>query len=710
MGKRYEEHVFTGLTTLYTSYDANKTVLGELIRQFTGPNPTDKWAGPLPIALARPMEVSTPFAAFYPHIVPWSSTIDWAFLVENSTGASATRRVHLFEYNKATGASPVWKGYITLTLNTATAHTQRGFRVIYKKYITGQASCAGAAAVAGNGTTWLASKMTVGSRIGFGSQDPTQIVTWYEISAVGGDAAITLTGNGPNTGGYVNYVIEDLKILVSTTNATVANGGLFLAKGLKYELFVPAGTTINAAAATDDVRAVYWLADAAVVLNTGACGVAIDDFDSWTQQFCYVLDMATAKVFKYNFRVALAGLAAGKSISAFVFATGNQAVNGTLQQNNNGRIGTLQHGPGAGVKSLYFVTTTRIYRAAVAGITNGSVNWQSDQMTEVPPGGVNTFAATAVMSHIEIADSYDRLIVISSGAAGVRSYVTSYNVIGSQMDHIFLIDNKQLNQGVADAGLPVFPTINAIAFTVWSEGGICYFCRTGTTALTNILFVVPLGAHWTYAGSAPVQRLITPSIPTPSCVKFKRVAANEAEGLGSDALMVPTEPFRVYYRTSGINDNTGGWTLVDPTGDLSAAGGVDAIQFMFEFRLIGIIGVPTRIYNLTVTYEDNLETDSHYEPSLAKTVIASRIFGYRQKTAWGSNIPKMRIRLYNAATWVLQLDDDTDTHGLGTFEYSTDGVAWNPWDNTKDQVGNFIRYTAAALADGIIVRALLTLG
>ena len=62
-----------------------------------------------------------------------------------------------------------------------------------------------------------------------------------------------------------------------TSNATVANGGVFIAKGINWDTFTIAGTTISASgASTDNLQLVYWLADAAVVTNTTAAGAGID--------------------------------------------------------------------------------------------------------------------------------------------------------------------------------------------------------------------------------------------------------------------------------------------------------------------------------------------------------------------------------------------------------------------------------------------------
>ncbi len=297
----------------------------------------------------------------YPYVVSYDENTDWVFLADNAT-AAATRRVVLYEYNKQSSTFG-WQGFVTLTFPTATAHTIRGFRVSRELYTSGTIEVSGTS-VTGSGSTWSADRMSAGCRIGFGSTDPTQISTWYEISSVDSDTSITLNASAGVISSGTSYVIEDMILIVSTTNATAANGGLFVAKGIRKELFSPSGTVIPAAVSADNIRAVYWLADAAIVTNTLACGAALGSMVSWIDQSVYVLNSATVKVYVYNFRKALT-LVSGKDTTTNTITTGNQVVTGTISIANNGRVGTINNGPGAGIESLYFATTTRIYRAAI---------------------------------------------------------------------------------------------------------------------------------------------------------------------------------------------------------------------------------------------------------------------------------------------------------------------------------------------------------
>lgn len=148
--------------------------------------------------------------------------------------------------------------------------------------------------------------------------------------------------------------------------------------------------------------------------------------------------------------------------------------------------------------------------------------------------------------------------------------------------------------------------------------------------------------------------------------------------------------------------------MVDETNDLSGFAGASAIQFKIQFRTIGDFCVPARLLGVNLSYEDNT-TDSHYALSAGKSSLASKIFAFWFKTAFGTTVPTLYIRLYDASTGGLLLTDDTDTPTLGTFEKTTDGTSWTSY-NTTDRANSttWIRYTPSSLADNIQVEAYLT--
>lgn len=676
-----------------TGYSSTRTSLGTLMAQQTGTGDLDKWVGPFPVGISRPMEGSTAIPGVFPHAIRWSSDIDWVFLVDNAT-ATTSRRVIFYIYNRAT-QTLAWQGFITITHPSGTNATVRGFRIVYDTYTTGTVSVTGTA-VTGSGTAWSSSRIAVGSRIGFGSTDPNYITRWYEISSIGSDTSITLTGLVDATvSSSTPYVIEELRVVMSQTNNTATSGGLFVAKGLRPEIFAFGGTTIAAATTTDNQRACYWLADASTVTNTASLGFGLGDATSYTSQRIYVLDgTSSCRVFVYDIRASLAGLASGKSTSAFSFSTGTQTLTGTATQTNNGRLGTLNHGPGYNTQCLYFVTTTRVYRAKVSDIVNGSTVWITDCMVEIPPGGASTHSATSVLSNVEVIDSMDRLIITTTGAAGVRHYVTQYQTFINQFDMIWGTDIKQIDSTLSDINTPIIPgNILATPFTVWSEGGLTYLARVGTANTTNHFYVVPFGAHWGFQNTPPTQRVITPEISTPSCEKYYRAVMSFVKIRGADKFGVAPEPIRMYYRTNGITDNTGKWIELDDYGSMTGVAPSDSIQFMFEFKVIGNICLPGRLLSCEIIYETEDTLPSHLQWNFADSNNANGTVGFIQKSTFGS-VPNLQIDYYRADNDINLLTQVSTSATNGVFEYWT-GAAWASGLGS-DTVGQRRRFVPSA--------------
>jgi len=709
-----EQLVTTPSTLNYlneSAYDYTKWNLGKGLIYNAGATPVDKYIAP-DFQAIRPMEESTPFAVTQIYAHNHSTTIAYIFGVENLTTAVATRRVALWELNRKTGARS-WKGFITMTLLTATAHTVRNFTMDVKTESNGTVSVSGTA-VTGVGTFFNTNKVAIGARIGFGSTDPSQITTWYRITAKGSDTNATLNVSAGTIGAGTAYVIQEFRPVYTASNATTTNGGTHYGKGISIEDFTSGGTTIPVAVSTDDQKAMYWLKDASTQTNIVPAGASLDRATATpTSLDMYVLDLVSAgnyKVYKYNLRAPLT-VATGASVSAFILATGNQAVTGTGSQNANLCIATAGHGLGSGVPSLYFVTTTRVYRTALTNITSGNVTWQSDVIAEVPIGGTSTYALTSALNTIEYMPSIDAFIVGTTHAGGVFSYVTQYVASGAQFQKAFGRDYKYLEQSLKDSDAPTILSNQSTVFAYTDAGANRIFAvKQGTTVSTNHIYVMAFGADWDYAINSQ-GRLISPEITTPNALKYYRVFVNQVRYFGDTQLGKTAEAFRIYARTANIQvDETTGWTLIDETNDLSGFAGASSIQFAVEFRTIGEVCLPARILGLNLSYEDNT-TDSHYALSVTKSSLASKVFAWWFRTAFGGTVPTLTVRLYDADTGGLLLTDDTATPSFGTFEKTTDGTTWTAY-NTTDRANatTWIRYTPTSLADNIKVQAYLTQG
>ena len=268
------------VTSLDASYNSSKWNLGSLIKQRTDLGAA--FIGPIINAVARPAEIGagTANAATYPWVLQWdpSNGIDWVFLIDQNT-ASANRRLQLWEFNRNNSVF-TWKGFTTLIPPQIGAHLPQGFRMTYDEYNYGYVTVSATGLVQAypdavdTSAKFISDRLCSGSRIGFGSKDPTQVPpsNWYTITTIVGESSLNVYPSPPVPfSASTNYVIEDLRALMYTSNTTLYFGGLYVAKGLHYDDFTPGGTTCPSCNVTyDSSKYVYRLmanGNSAVVAN-----------------------------------------------------------------------------------------------------------------------------------------------------------------------------------------------------------------------------------------------------------------------------------------------------------------------------------------------------------------------------------------------------------------------------------------------------------
>ena len=746
----------------------------------------------LPTSMTNITDNTGNVAHAYPYVHQWSENIFWIFVASIAT-AAATRTISFFEYNLS-GNTTTYKGVITLQgTQIAGSKTVRGFRAYVYNTTGGTVSTSGlSTTLTGSGTAWQSDRIAAGARIGFGSNDATEISTWYTISSIASDTSLTLDTAVDISAG-TSYVIEEIRIFLAVTNATTQNGGLYIIKGLNYSTFALGGLSITESTTVDNIRASYLLKDfapstvtvtiaspgvftlnnhglrlneAVFLTTTGAlptgfvigttyfvtstnlaantftlsatyngaainssgsqsgthtlhsgmstntAGLAMDEPTSATEHNIYLLNAevssTSVRFMKYNVKASLTPNSAAGATGALSARTSFNTLTGTITQFNNGRIFTVQHGTGSGIKSLYFTTTTRVVRTSVSLIVDNSLNILEEQMQEVPPGGQGNVVYTLTNSlyAVDYSSTLDRLL-ISTNAGRFGAYAAKFDTnTNNWYDKIFGINANRYKLSTTPSGTVdgVFP--QAVQ-TLWSEAGLFFVIPNSTTAGLNWLYIFPGGADG-YFASYSNQRVITPKLATTNASNLYRAYVENADYLGNYQLGFPPEPFRFYFRTSGIDDNSGTWIEVPEGGDLSPYAASSHIQFMFELDTLGEVCVPTKIYSVTCIYDDST-TDVHYQPSIKYSDYVNKRFAWWFGTAWGSTVPTLRVRLYDAVTNNLLVDDNTGSP-TGTFEKSTDdGSTWGAY-NTTDRANSttYIRYTPASLGDNIKVKFLLT--
>ena len=175
------------------------------------------------------------------------------------------------------------------------------------------------------------------------------------------------------------------------------------------------------------------------------------------------------------------------------------------------------------------------------------------------------------------------------------------------------------------------------------------------TAPVNGLTVYPLAADWEYQADVN-NRIICPKIAlgaTPS--KLYRALVNCAENIGDATMGVTPDAFKIQYRTSGIDDNSGAWTDVPQTGDLSGVLPAANIQFAFQFRTAGVIMLPARILSLALVYETADELPSQYRWNFGDFDASNGTFAWIQAALFGASLTTHTINIYRADTNALVL-------------------------------------------------------
>ena len=219
--------------------------------------------------------------------------------------------------------------------------------------------------------------------------------------------------------------------------------------------------------------------------------------------------------------------------------------------------------------------------------------------------------------------------------------------------------------------------------------------------------VYPLAADLGFQADVN-NRIICPKIvlgATPA--KLYRALVNAMENIGDDTMGVAPDMYRLQVRTSGIDDNTGAWTDVPQTGDLSGLGTPSSVQFAFQFRTAGVIMLPARVLSLALIYETDDALPSQYQWNLADTDESNGTFAWVQATLFGATPGLHTIDIYRADTNVLVLTQVSSGTTNGNFQY------WNgsAWDNGigADTVGRRRRFVpTGSLPSGVDLYAKLT--
>ena len=751
---------FDGTTNPIASYNPNRVNIGTLIKQYTDAG-GKKYLQPQKYDPYNAYVYSNgnPYH-YYPDAISWSDDIDY-IISTNLYSYTQVMTIYLHKYSRSTGK--YWgEGVIQLAPNWAVGafgnYPQQPRGWLYR-HTDGTVAVSGRS-VAGVGTTFQSSRIAVGARIGFGTTDHTQVKSWYEISAISSDASILLTGDAGILPAGTAYVIEELRIsLTNIRNGNYEWQGLILIKGLneftfgaRVQTYIPQATTV------DNIRAFYKLDPGTSFFPPSIGGAyyighVLDEPISNTQHDCYVLSKGTAsatttsdhhfnqqlQIMKYNLRAPLTFVAppagyTASSTSAFEFKTGMQYINwyygaflgddfnaaGGLLGAHSMVIGTPSHGPTNGQKTLFIATLNRLYACKISEIYAESQTFLEHEHVYYPPGGKLEYFHTTGGN-----GTYPYMPSMTSGYSYAQIYwsqlgdyllTQSYSNVNFQLEKFgevckkfaFPLHYKYITQFSDPRAGEYFSNNNSGTGqqSAFCRGILHSFISIGNTTGFHQLIAIPVDCDSEHAMRTN-QLAISPKYGTPDCLQYRSVKVYTKNPCDEDSLMMPEGEVRLYYRTSGIDDNTGTWSRVPDNGDLTSVSTAEQIQFALSWEILSITGVVPYVYSLDFVYEDGT-IDEHYFPSREKTSVSARMLVFRQYAKWNSAIPNLRIRVYNDDTGFVVLDDTVSVSAYGEWAWSADGYSWSAWNPAADAVGNWIRYTADNLPADASIRVLLT--
>lgn len=664
------------VATPFTS-DHTKISYGPGCGVFTSPS-GEKFAGPTPTGVGYIAENF--FPGMYLCTVKWEEDEHWVFTAEASN-----RRVQFWRF-KPSNQAYSYEGTITLTLPSASGtHTTKGFNVNVKEQSTTGTVAVSGTAVTGTSTNFTTG-FSAGSWIQFGPKGSNN--PYYEIASINSATSITLVNAVPSAiaAGSACRII-DMMVLMVTTNTTTTAGGLFVCKGLNPDVFtIPATTTIPAATTVDKVRAVYWLMDAVTNTQVAAIGCAVADVsgDTMVSQFVYVGEAtaATLRMYKYNFRAPISPSGgAVVLVSPNVVITGTQSSTTNMLLTTNGRVAKLNHGPGSGVDCLYMGTVNRVLRIPLSSVTASSTTFIADSMAETPPGTTSTNLSVNNYAHVDVSTYIDRIIIVGQASTGTV-YCTQYNTSSAQFERRFSSCTFTVNSQQRDNSSPVyFHQGNIITPVVWCGIDVMFSMNSTSSSLTvNQIVSQPL-ADFVYQVTSPPSSLTSivrmPMITIPATTALNRVVrvlVNAASNDGGDIEGIPTEAFKTFYRTTGITDDSGSWTLVNASGILNLPV-VSTIQFGFTFRTLGI-GNPARILGVTMLYEADPDLPSFHKWYNPDMDAANYIFAWQQQIYGPFNgTPAYQIAYIRKDTGAIVFSQSSGSTTNGNFQY-WNGASW----------------------------------
>lgn len=528
-------------------------------------------------------------------------------------------------------------------------------------------------------------------------------------------------------------------VFVLTTGSVLINGGLYLGHKVDLADFTPSGTLLPTATGNDQ-KACYFLQDPAGVgsahIMTAGAGLSLDTTNkvayvhnglSATHQY-WVFDYTAAPTYATNSVTGVAatdiitdtghqfvngdpvvftaltggagltvgtvyfvvnsvagvsyqlsatsvgaainfttditagtvGRAFGISTNNFLHKTGNlPALTGTLLLTNSEYFATPAHGGPLveGFDCVAFMTSSQLYFGRLSELTNGATTWPSLTSANLLGAANEVTAVTAANGAWgQLSDRF----YYTTNTALIYGKQCVNNVIDI---HAGYLSTEYVENTTPDAF--EFAATTIISLDIY-HGWLMFM---STTVGQRGVF-----AHHIRSNSFfDYSYIISPVIKTDA--KLYQLLGTMEE------LFDYTSPMVFYYRTSGFDSASGGWTQVQVASDISGIAVGDEIQFKIAFNPPDDGGTnASQIHDLAIDFIAKLENSEHWafdnENSTKSNQTPAKSAGILEIT-YDSVVPAMAFRAYSRASGALVIEKFTDTHAA-EFEYSSNnGTSWN---------------------------------
>ena len=681
-----------------TGYNHNKLNLGPDMRLYTGPEFKDNYISSVPMRVFR--RINYRFMSLL-SILDYTEHLTWIFTLENNNWTGQVIQAFLFDKRTNEIYS---KGWFNQSIPNNTANqTKTDFTHIYDKYSNGLVSCSGTT-VTGTNTTWFADKVCAGARIGFGSTEPEFITDWYEIASVNSDSSITLVTGGPSVTNSL-YCLEELRFLLFQRHTTTNFGGLYYVKGCNLDDFKTNGIiTVPTATTVDRIKACYFLSDAATGTLTHSQGIALGPKVSSNTQYVYGLhgrntDANDNQIFIWNIRADLTNITSGTTTSALVSKTlkfnWGFSGNAMQQQYNSVAFGNTNHGPGKNKNCLYIQFYERTYRLEVDKLINNNSNPAPFEWISTPPkyGSAATGIYKYKLNYMPEEDLF------YGSDYTMNTQYAQYNLGYKPMSNHYFSSYRYSNN-LNNPAYDIPDHLDNYGGSVGSKAVNRYtYFTNNVNNSDNCLFYYCHGADFLFCKKYKNQ-IITPAISTYQASRLLKAIPNDEIIRGRDTIGINTENYRIYARTTGIEDDSGFWNKLDDSGDITFLKPTDKIQYMFEFQTLGFLTTPRNIYSISTIYESNSEIIPEFEWNLSDS--GSNVVGFIQNEKIKKDYvllesdPILKISAYDYDNNNLIFTQNSNSNTYGVFQYHN-GTSWvnGLGPNTNNKRMRFVITTTA---------------